>query len=214
MTDEKPTVWEAFTLVMGDVRAIEKGERNAQQGFQFRGIDTTMDAVGPVLRTHGVIIIPKPVSLQSETYASSKGTQMRNVTVEMQYTVYGPRGDSFVGGAYGEAADAGDKAVSKAQSVAYRTFLLQGLTIPTHQRDPDADSHERIAPDTRASKPKKDPVREVKDELLGLLKEIDVEPDEAVDKFSQLFQADLAETGDIKKVRALIKHYKELSGRS
>ncbi|NKU87713.1 hypothetical protein GS884_09095 [Rhodococcus hoagii] len=57
--------------------------------------------------------------------------------------MFGPAGDSFSGSAYGEAADAGDKAVSKAQSVAYRTFLLQGLTVPTEERDPDADVHER-----------------------------------------------------------------------
>jgi hypothetical protein len=38
----------------------------------------------------------------------------------------------------GEAADAGDKATSKAHSVAYRTCLLQALSIPTHEPDPDA----------------------------------------------------------------------------
>lgn len=209
MTDEKPTVFEAFSLVMGDVRAIEKGERNAQQGFQFRGIDTTMDAVGPVLRTHGVIIIPKPISLQSETYASSKGTQMRNVTVEMQYTVYGPRGDFFIGGAYGESADAGDKAVSKAQSVAYRTFLLQGLTIPTRQRDPDADTHERAQPVRRS------PADEARDELRILIDQLDVTGREAFDKFSHMHKGKgtLDTTTDAAAIKALIKEYRELAGR-
>lgn len=214
MTDEKPTVFEAFSLVMGDVQAIEKKEENTQQHFKFRGIDSTTNAVGPVLRKHGVAIVPKPVSLQSEAYATKTGTQMRNVTVEMQYTVYGPRGDFFVGGAYGEAADAGDKATSKAQSVAYRTFLLQGLTIPTHNPDPDGDSHERGAAPKPQRRARKDPVREAKDELLKLLGEIGIEPDEAVNKFHQMFQAELTDTTDAAKVQALTKHYRDLAGRS
>ncbi len=138
-------VYEAFHAVMAEVKAIEKSDRNMQQGFNFRGIDAVMQEVGPVLRANGVFIIPTPLDMKSETYATAKGTAMRNVTVTMQYTVYGPGGDYFVGGAYGEAADSGDKAVTKAQSVAYRTFLLTALTVPTGDADPDAHSHERAA---------------------------------------------------------------------
>ncbi len=142
---ELRSVHEAFNAVMGDVRAIEKSDRNQQQGFRFRGIDAVMQEVGPALRAHGVHIIPTPVEMRSETYETAKGTSMRNVTVTMQYAVYGPAGDSFIGGAIGEAADSGDKAVTKAQSVAYRTFLLQSLTVPTGDADPDTQTHERVS---------------------------------------------------------------------
>lgn len=138
-----PSVHQAFAAVMADVRAIEKSDRNAQQGFTFRGIDAVMQAVGPALRTHGVVIVPTAEELKSETYQTSKGTAMRNVTVTMRYQVFGPGGDSFEGRTFGEAADSGDKAVTKAQSVAYRTFLLQALTVPTGDPDPDSDTHER-----------------------------------------------------------------------
>ena len=70
---------------------------------------------------------------------------MHKAVVKMRYTIIGPDGGQIEGGAYGEAADAGDKAVSKAESVAYRVFLLQGLTIPTDEADPDAESHQRAA---------------------------------------------------------------------
>src|SRR5690606_2912843 len=50
------------------------------------------------------------------------------------------------GATYGEALDSGDKATAKAHSVAYRTFLLQALTIPTHEPDPDESSPERSTP--------------------------------------------------------------------
>lgn len=136
-------VYEAFSAVMGDVQGIRKAERNPQQGFNFRGIDAVLNAVGPALRTHGVIITPEAQSIDVERYQTAKGGQMQGVIVHMRYTVHGPEGDSFSGSAYGQAADAGDKAVSKAESVAYRTFLLQALTVPTDEPDPDSQVHER-----------------------------------------------------------------------
>lgn len=136
-------VYEAFSAVMADVKAIGKDDKNPQQGFSFRGIDAVMQSVGPVLRKHGVFIIPTGEDMRSETYATRSGTSMRNVTVTMRYRVYGPAGDHFEGVSFGEAADSGDKAVTKAQSVAYRTFLLQSLTVPTGDPDPDGAVHER-----------------------------------------------------------------------
>ena len=56
MTDEKPTVIEALSKVMGDVQAVGKESRNSQQGYAFRGVDAVMNAVGPALRRHGVVI--------------------------------------------------------------------------------------------------------------------------------------------------------------
>lgn len=156
------TVYEAFSTVMGQVQGIRKGDRNNQQGFNFRGIDAVLNAVGPALREHGVVIVPQARNIEAERYQTAKGGQMKNVTVEMQYTVYGPEGDSFDGSAFGEAADAGDKAVSKAQSVAYRTFLLQSLTVPTDEPDPDASSHERSSEPPFSSLPaKREKVRKI-----------------------------------------------------
>jgi hypothetical protein len=140
---DQPSVYEAFLRVMADVQGIAKKDQNTQQRFNFRGIDAVMNAVGPILREHRVFIIPKGLDISTERYESKGGAAMKNSTVEMQYTVFGPNGDSFVGSAYGEAADSGDKSVSKAQSVAYRTFLLQGLTVPTQEPEPDASVHER-----------------------------------------------------------------------
>lgn len=137
------SVFEAWANVMQSVRSIEKNDSNQQQGFKFRGIDATMQAVGPALREHSVMVIPTGQDLHTEAYQTRSGTQMKNVTVTVQYTVFGPDGDSFQGISYGEAADVGDKAVTKAQSVALRTFLLQSLMVPTGDPDPDAFSHER-----------------------------------------------------------------------
>lgn len=143
-TETKPTVQEAWANVMAEVRELGKDERNAQQGFNFRGVDATVNAVGPALRTHGVSVIPTAVhDVSASTYTTKGGTVMRDVFLVVDYLITGPTGDTMPGSAAGEASDAGDKATPKAMSVAYRTFLLQSLTLPTQERDPDAEAYER-----------------------------------------------------------------------
>lgn len=138
-------VFEAWNAVMADVQGIRKGERNAQQGFNFRGIDSVLNTVGPALRAHHVTVVPTAEHIDTERYQTAKGGLMQGVIVRVSFTVYGPEGDHFTGSAFGQAADAGDKAVSKAHSVAYRTFLLQSLTVPTDEPDPDLEVHTRVA---------------------------------------------------------------------
>lgn len=209
MTDT-PTVFAAWSAVMNDVQSIEKGEFNKAQGFRFRGIDAVMDVVGPALRKHGVLVVPSGTDLSAETYQTSKGTPMRNVTVTMQYTVYGPGGDHFVGVSFGESADAGDKAVTKAQSVALRTFLLQSLMVPTGDPDPDASSHER-APDRR-QRVADNPLITAKQDLLALLKDKGIAPVEATERFTAVHGGELKSTQDVAAVQEMIAHYRELAG--
>lgn len=142
----QPSVFEAWSDVMEEVQGIGKGGVNTTPGqnYRFRGIDAVMNAVGPALRHHGVAVIPSVLSESSERYETRNQAKMVNRVVRVEFRVFGPRGDSFTGISYGEAADSGDKAVTKAQSVAYRTFLLQALTIPTDEQDPDSSSHERV----------------------------------------------------------------------
>lgn len=138
------TVHQAWSKVMEEVQGIAKRDRNTQgPGYNFRGVDAVMNAVGPKLREHGVMVIPRVISERSENYESKNKALMTSRLVEVEYTVYGPDGSSFTGSAYGESADAGDKAMPKAMSVAYRTFLLQALTVPTDEPDPDSSTNER-----------------------------------------------------------------------
>ena len=144
------SVYEAWNDVMRDVQAIRKDSRNAQQGFNFRGIDAVMNAVGPALRDHGVTIIPNSVEAKHRDFTTAKGTVMHEAIVTVGYSVIGPDGQGFTGQSVGEAADAGDKATSKAMSVAYRTFLLQALTTPPDAPDPDETITDRGTPDPYA----------------------------------------------------------------
>jgi hypothetical protein len=157
MTD-KLTVQEAWAAVMADVQSLGKNQRSSQLNFSFRGIDDVMNAVGPVLRKHGVMVIPTKASASHRDVVTSNGKAQREATVIVSYTIYGPAGDSMPGESAGESADSGDKSTPQAMSVAYRTFLLQSLTLPTQQPDPDQHVMERAAPSRGKSAADEDPL--------------------------------------------------------
>jgi hypothetical protein len=140
----------ALARAMGDVQAIRKDSRvtSGPAQFNFRGVDAVMSAVGPAFRRHGVLCLPRAVSWTADDYATKTGTLMRRVILEVEFTFVGPDGSTLTCTTMGEAADSSDKSMSKAHSVAYRTALLQALTIPTDEPDPDQYSHERaVEPD-------------------------------------------------------------------
>lgn len=200
----KLSVYEAWSAVMEEVQSIGKNDRNTDQNFSFRGIDSVMSAVGPVLRRHGVSVIPQALDEISERYETKRGANMVNRLVKVGFKVIGPRGDSFEGSTYGEAADSGDKAVSKAHSVAYRTFLLQALTIPTDEPDPDSNSHERTAPEQTSI------VRADLTELVAALRRAGKTREDASAWFQEKYSKDPTR-GNPDEVRAAVEHYTELA---
>ena len=145
------TIVQALALVMQDVTSVGKGDKNDFHKFMFRGIDRVLNEVGPALRKHGVVVVPEIRDLTSRDVTTSKDKSTREVTVTVAYTFHGPEGDQLVCVVPGEAQDSGDKAVSKAMSVAFRTALIQTLSIPTEDRDPDAAPYERGRPDLLTS---------------------------------------------------------------
>lgn len=141
---ENKTVIQALNEVMKSVGAIAKTDRNQSQGFNFRGIDSVVNAVSPALQKFGVIVTPDVLDYRYETVEIGRNrTAMGHVRVQVAYTFHGPNGDFIVSTVCAEAMDSGDKASAKAMSVAFRTALLQTLCLPTDEVDPDASSYER-----------------------------------------------------------------------
>jgi hypothetical protein len=140
MAETEPTVFAAWNRVMRDVTGVPKDGYNEQQKFKFRGVDAVVNAIGPALREHNVVVVPTIEHVEPGTILIGREgtTCMQHVRVVTRFTVYGPAGDSFVGTAAAEAMDSGDKATSKAMSVAFRTFLLQAACLPTGDPDPDS----------------------------------------------------------------------------
>jgi len=142
--ENKLPIAQALSEIMKAVGGIAKKDRNQAQGFNFRGIDSVVNAVSPALQKFGVIVVPSVEEYDYQTVEIGKNrTAMGHVRVKVTYTFIGANGDSIKATVVGEAMDSGDKATAKAMSVAFRTALLQSLSLPTDEVDPDATSYER-----------------------------------------------------------------------
>lgn len=161
-----PTIGQALSAVMSEVIAVSKASRNTNQNFNFRGIDAVMNAVGPAFRAHGVVTLPHVIDYTAEVVATKNGGSMNHYLLRVQYEFVGPAGDSLLCEVYGESSDSGDKGMSKAHSVAYRTALLQVLTIPTDEQDPDASNYERAS---KAEAPATQPANLATDKQVTLI---------------------------------------------
>lgn len=137
-------IYQALGQVMNDVGAVRKNERNTHQNFNFRGIDSVINAVSPAFRKHGVFCTPTVISSEYESVQVGQNrTVMGHARVMVVYTFHASDGTSVTATVSAESMDSGDKATAKAMSVAYRTALLQTLCLPTDEADPDADTFER-----------------------------------------------------------------------
>lgn len=131
-------VFQAVSDVMNDVREVRKTGRNKSQNFNFRGIDAVMNAVGPKLREHGVIVTPIRAELEGiEVDAGRK--KAKDTSGIVTYRWFGPDGSHFDSQVYAEGRDYADKGGAKTMSVALRTCILQTLCLPTDDPDPDED---------------------------------------------------------------------------
>ncbi len=146
---EPQSVVQLIAEVKRKVGAVRKRDKNAQQGFMFRGVEAVVNAAGPHLDKVGIVSVPILEKSSYETVEVGKNrTQMGHVTVEVTYRFYGPAGDHIDARVPGEAMDSGDKAMAKAMAVAWRTALIQVLNLRTNDPEPDEMSYERSAAKT------------------------------------------------------------------
>lgn len=147
-------IYAALAAVMADCKAVAKRDKNTHQNFMFRGIDAVVNAVGPILRTHSVVVVPNVESVHYDVVQTSTGKPATACRVLVTYTFYASDGSSLDARVAAEAWDAGDKAAPKAMSVAFRTALLQALALPTDESDPDAQTYERAPAPHREPPPR------------------------------------------------------------
>lgn len=137
----------AWARVMTGVREIRKNEKYSAAGtnYNFRGVDTVVNAFAPVLRKHGVLVLPVQVDTSYRDFKNNNNKIQRECTVTVTWMVMGPRGDTLPSTlqSAGEALDSADKGTAKAQSVALRVLLLTAAMVPTDSPDPDSQHVER-----------------------------------------------------------------------
>lgn len=163
---------------------IGKTRRNKEQNFDFRGIDDALRAFAPLFTTHGVLCAPKFHDIVTSQRATKSGGATYNVQVQGTFTFTCVEDNSIyvVGPVYGEANDGQDKAISKAESVAFRQMLFIAFAVP-HEPviggDPDASGYDEDEPepaylDWKAAMDEKtavDDLRSVKAEMVKTFKD-------------------------------------------
>ena len=144
-------IYEAISATMADVGAIGKKDKNAQQGFMFRGIDAVMNALQPAMLKNHIFVVPEVVDQTREERTSSRGATLIYSILRMRFTFYAEDGSSVSAVVIGEGMDSGDKASNKAMSIAFKYACFQVFCIPTEEmKDPDAECHEVKAKPTTA----------------------------------------------------------------
>ena len=132
----------AILAAMKDIAqiGIAKLNKNTQQGYNFRGIEAAMNELSPILIRNGIIVTSEyhDIVVTERIKGDPKdGKAMRFCTLRGGFKFMAADGSQVVSDCYGEAMDSGDKAVVKAQSVAFRTALFQQFVVPTMALDPE-----------------------------------------------------------------------------
>lgn len=148
MSEKK--VYAAISAVARDMAAtgISKDRKNAQQGFNFRGIDQVYNALAPALVSHGLLILPRMTERTATERINKNGTALFYVVVKADFDFVSTEdGSVHTVTTYGEAMDSGDKATNKAMSIAYKYAAFQAFCIPTEETAIDADAEvHQVAP--------------------------------------------------------------------
>lgn len=143
-------IFELIPKVMAKVGAIEKGRKNTQQNYAFRGIDDVFAAFQSPLAEYGVFYIPEVLDSTVTERESSAGKTLIYTNLKVAYTFYAPDGSNVRAVVVGEAMDSADKSSNKAMSAALKYALLQIFCVPTESDDADAHSPE-VKPKVRTA---------------------------------------------------------------
>jgi len=123
-----PMVYAAILKAGSLIPAIGKNQKNAAQGWKFRGIDDVQNLLGEPLRQAKLAVLPNYEYISEETAPGGKGFR---VVVRGTYTLVCSEDSSSCTVSYlAEAIDFGDKASSKALSMCYKYFAFQTFIIP------------------------------------------------------------------------------------
>jgi hypothetical protein len=179
--------------VMADTVPVDKTGYNSAQGFKFRSIDDTVASVRRALVKHGVAVLPEIIKVEKSSYSTAKGSTMNVADVIVSYTFIAEDGSAVITSMAGQAADSGDKAVSKALSMAQKYLYFNTFLCGT-DADPDAEIVEPAVVSDPNSLSQADKTR-----IAALGKRVGLERDLLRDAIQDAVGRPIASTGDLIK---------------
>lgn len=128
------TIHEIMGLILAEMPAIGKTQRNESQKFNFRGIDDVLEQMTPLLGKYGAFYTPHVLERISDRRTTSGGSTMYEVNLHVRYVFHGPGGDEVDASGWGEGTDMGDKATSKAMTMAMKYVVVQVFAVATQEQ--------------------------------------------------------------------------------
>lgn len=142
-----PEGWEMIhtliSRILADVGPVAKNERNLDQKYSFRGVDSVVNAINTAFKKHRVYPTSKVVNAAFQAVHTTGGKPSREVTGTIRFRFTAPDGTYIETEVLTEALDQSDKGGPKAMSVALRIALLQMLLLPTDEPTTDHEYQTR-----------------------------------------------------------------------
>ena len=147
---EAGRIYPALLGVLTDLPAIGKDQRNTQQNYQYRGLETITGTLKPLLVKHKVAVVPTVLESRHELRAASGDRQMPMTYLRVRFAFTSLEDGSTVEAVTeGEGSDYGDKGSNKAMSAAFKYALVQTLCIAdfddSDAESPEHDTHKQAA---------------------------------------------------------------------
>lgn len=141
VTPPMASVGKIFGAIIGAKRLVGAVGKNGQVTeygkYDYRRFDDVLDAVVPLLNEFGILVVATVMGREER-----QDGKKHFVTMTMGYRLYAEDGSFIEGSQVGEAFDVGDKAATKAQTVALRIFYCTTFNIPYNEMK-DSESGEQ-----------------------------------------------------------------------
>jgi hypothetical protein len=138
-------VYSAIAAVTAELSrtGIQKLQTNADDQYQFRGIDDVLKRLSPALTAAKLCILPRVLERSVTERLGTNGGLLISVGLKVAFDLVSAEdGTQHTIEAYGEALDGADKATAKAMTAAYKYAVLQTFCVPVSgSEDADAVTH-------------------------------------------------------------------------
>ncbi len=138
--NQKPLIYGKIASALADVQAVGKDHRNAQQGYNFRSIDSFYDAMQPVLAKHRIFVAPTILEHKREERQTKNGGVMMTTITKVRFRIYAEDGSFIEADQIGEGADSGDKSANKAAAMAMKYLFMQVFSVRVNGENFDSEN--------------------------------------------------------------------------
>lgn len=135
-------VVEAVAAIMRELPAIGKDESSPEIKYKFRGIETLIGHLNPLMAKHRLIIVPTSTITEiNREVENTKGkmTGWTETILRVEWQILGPEGGCVHAATVGIGRDNSDKGSNKAQTQAFKYLLMELFAIG--DKDDDGDRY-------------------------------------------------------------------------